>query len=138
MYDRNLIRADEIPALCAWLTLANVQHRAGKGAHQLLQVKTSAGWQAICFDQKGNTSTPPALASLLNAFGNRFNVSPVLPNSPPRAPDTFLQDLRDDFAMAALTGLLGGMWFGHKDKQPIDAARAAYAFADAMIEARKQ
>lgn len=53
------------------------------------------------------------------------------------APDQFLEDLRDDMAMAALQGLLGGMWHGHKDKPHTETARAAYQFADAMLEARK-
>jgi len=41
------------------------------------------------------------------------------------------RQLRDEFAMVALTGAVGH-WF----RTPKEAARLAYAFADAMLEAR--
>lgn len=41
--------------------------------------------------------------------------------------------LRDEFAMAALTGMLSANRLGHADKE----AERAYAFADAMLAARE-
>lgn len=66
----------------------------------------------------------------------------------PAAPvaDAFLEDLRDDFAMHALKGLLSNphLLQPHPEtgraigpKTPELAARDAYRFADAMLEARK-
>jgi hypothetical protein len=45
-------------------------------------------------------------------------------------------DLRDQFAMAALTGLVVAN-YGRKDIDPMDVASWAYGIADAMMEARK-
>jgi len=44
--------------------------------------------------------------------------------------------LRDQFAMAALTGLVVAN-YGRKDIDPMDVASWAYGIADAMTEARK-
>lgn len=43
------------------------------------------------------------------------------------------EDLRDRFAMAALTGLLHPLW----EANSMDAPAKAYELADAMLEARK-
>jgi hypothetical protein len=44
--------------------------------------------------------------------------------------------IRDQFAMAALTGLVVAN-YGKKDIDPMDVASWAYGIADAMMEARK-
>jgi hypothetical protein len=44
--------------------------------------------------------------------------------------------LRDQFAMAALTGLVVAN-YGRKDIDPMDVASWAYGISDAMMEARK-
>ena len=44
--------------------------------------------------------------------------------------------MRDQFAMAALTGLVLANW-GRMDADRADLASWAYAIADAMMEARK-
>jgi hypothetical protein len=46
------------------------------------------------------------------------------------------KNLRDEFAMAALTGLVVAN-YGKKDIDPMDVASWAYGIADAMMEARK-
>jgi hypothetical protein len=52
----------------------------------------------------------------------------------PTPPATETPPLRDQFAMAALTGLLSALEYGN----PADhIAQQAYAAADAMLEARK-
>lgn len=43
--------------------------------------------------------------------------------------------LRDQFAMAALTGLVGGYWKENKDN---DHAKYAYSLADAMLAEREK
>jgi hypothetical protein len=45
-------------------------------------------------------------------------------------------NLRDQFAMAALTGLVVAN-YGKKDIDPMDVASWAYGIADAMMEKRK-
>ena len=44
--------------------------------------------------------------------------------------------IRDQFAMAALNGLVVAN-YGRKDLYPLDVASWAYGIADAMMEARK-
>lgn len=51
-----------------------------------------------------------------------------------REPDTPVKTLRDEFAMAALTGLLAH----DGDGDPYGDAAKAYATADAMLAARKE
>lgn len=60
------------------------------------------------------------------------------PEPEPKA-DAFLEDLRDDFAMRALQGLLSNTSICPTTSSvtPSLAARDAYRFADAMLEARK-
>ena len=45
------------------------------------------------------------------------------------------QRLRDEFAMAALSGILGA---DSSPPRPTAAAKYAYGYADAMMEARKK
>lgn len=44
--------------------------------------------------------------------------------------------MRDEFAMSALTGLLGGSAFQRADRRHAAMAAQAYEFADAMLDAR--
>lgn len=64
----------------------------------------------------------------------------VVDDEAKRDPDTPVKTLRDEFAMAALGGLLGGSW----DHLSLDdkalfllLAEGAYTLADAMLAARK-
>ena len=45
--------------------------------------------------------------------------------------------LRDEFAMAALTGLLANTWKEAETLTAVTAAIEAYVFADAMLAARQ-
>lgn len=65
----------------------------------------------------------------------------VVDDESEREPDTPVKTLRDEFAMAALGGLLGRPW----DHLDLDGkvlcslwAESAYIFADAMLAARKE
>ena len=51
----------------------------------------------------------------------------------------FLTELRDDFAMAAITGILAGRWGQMPHRKPEEAfADFAYRVADEMIKRRTQ
>lgn len=55
------------------------------------------------------------------------------------AEDQFLGQLRDDFAMAAITGILAGKWGQMPQYKPEQAfADFAYRLADEMIKRRTQ
>lgn len=50
-----------------------------------------------------------------------------------------LSDLRDDFAMSAITGILAGKWGQMPQYKPEEAfADFAYRVADAMMKRREQ
>ena len=51
----------------------------------------------------------------------------------------FLTELRDDFAMSAITGILAGKWGQMPHRKPEEAfADFAYRVADEMIKRRTQ
>ena len=51
----------------------------------------------------------------------------------------FLTELRDDFAMSAITGILAGRWGQMPHRKPEEAfADFAYRIADEMIKRRTQ
>lgn len=51
----------------------------------------------------------------------------------------FLSELRDDFAMSAITGILAGRWGQMPHRKPEEAfADFAYRVADEMIKRREQ
>ena len=55
------------------------------------------------------------------------------------AEQQFLSELRDDFAMSAITGILAGRWGQMPNRKPEEAfADFAYRVADAMIKRREQ
>ena len=51
----------------------------------------------------------------------------------------FLTELRDDFAMSAITGILAGKWGQMPQYKPEEAfANLAYIIADAMLRVREK
>jgi hypothetical protein len=51
----------------------------------------------------------------------------------------FLSELRDEFAMSAITGILAGKWGQMPQYKPEEAfADFAYRIADAMLKRREQ
>lgn len=63
---------------------------------------------------------------------------PYFPYYPQGASFEAQKTLRDEFAIAALTGLIGGRKdFSHPEMTTKFIAEVAYEFADAMLEARR-
>lgn len=145
-HDKGLLKADKLAAFREWLVAAGFEVRDGKGEFQCLQVKTSPTcWSVVGRNAVGTLSTHPDLRTLINRFNSGKpwleTVSAAAPVEA-AAPDQFLDDLRDDFAMHALQGLLS--WPGdeasgsyHSNSDPAHTASMAYEYADAMMTARK-
>lgn len=149
-HDKDLLKIDKLPAFRAYLEAMGLPVRDGKGSFEVLQVKTfpaAINWAVINKNAAGVLTSHPDLRPLIQSFnaGVMINPKPAAPAAAPAA-DQFLEDLRDDMAMAALQGLLsnpnvlgkhpdGGRAIG--PNTPAVAARDAYRFADAMLEARK-
>ncbi len=152
-HDRNMITTSDIARLCAWLTANGIDWRGPKGDFQLLQVRVEDGYGAICTNAKGVVSSPPSLREMLRDFSMgkphtaQSSKDAIFGGRKAAvANDDFMTDLRDDLAMHALQGLLSNPHFlqPHPEtgrsigpKTPELAARDAYRFADAMLEARK-
>lgn len=148
-HDKGLLKADKLAAFREWLVAAGFEVCDGKGEFQCLQVKTSPTcWAVVGRNTAGVLSTHPDLRTLINLFnagkpGPSISVGNLIENprieNPRDEAETFLEDLRDDFAMHALQGLLANQVIvAHIGKAtPELAAREAYRFADAMLEARK-
>ncbi len=153
-HDRNMITPGDIARLCIWLTANGIDWRGPKGDYQLLQIKVKDGYGAICTNSKGVVSSPPSVRELLRDFSmgkpctaQSSKDSAIGGRQAAIANDEFLSDLRDDFAMRAAQGMLAnsGGPIQSSDRcgwelvncNFADVAQQAYAFADAMLEARK-
>lgn len=129
IHDRNLIKRADIKRFQVWLDANDQAWRPGKGDYQMMQVKIGKGWGAICTDAAGVITTPPGLAPLIKLFKQGGAVKKTA--APAAKLDTFLDDLRDDFAMSAMQGrchLEYSAW--------ADLAADAYNIADAMLAER--
>lgn len=146
-HDKGLLKADKLAAFREWLVAAGFEVRDGKGEFQCLQVKTSPTcWAVVGHNTAGVLSTHPDLRTLINRFNSGSFVPGIKPALIEDENGQFLEDLRDDFAMHALQGLLAnnavltprpGSLRVIGEHTPEIAARDAYRFADAMLEARK-
>ena len=138
-HDKGLLKADKLAAFREWLVAAGFEVRDGKGEFQCLQVKTSPNcWAVVGRNTAGTLSTHPDLRALINRFnsGKPWLVSAQGPaaQEPEQGGEQFLEDLRDDFAMHALQGMLSN---ASALSTITRIASDAYRFADAMLEARK-
>ena len=140
-HDRNLLKRADIERLKVWLDANDQSWRPGKGDYQLLQVKIGKGWGAVCTDAQGVITTPPELAPIIKLFKQgkpMVEEGRLLAEKDAQARNKqFLDDLRDDFAMAALPEVIrhfdtdGRLAWSHAD-----IAKESYMLADAMLAER--
>lgn len=149
-HDRNLLKRADIERFQKWLD--GNEWRVGKGEYQLMQVKLAKGWGAICFDASGAVTTPPEIAPLIKQFksGKPRTAPPVQPAAVINiSEEQHIEDLRDDFAMAALQGIMVSTSTQDAKRElmiesqkagaslPDYIADISYRMADAMLAARK-
>lgn len=71
-HDRNLLSIHAVEAFATFATNMGAKVRPGKGAFQLLQVKTvGPDWYAICKNDQAVVTTPPSLRELIKQFKER-------------------------------------------------------------------
>ncbi|HCF3424913.1 TPA: hypothetical protein ACRMT1_002705 [Pseudomonas aeruginosa] len=139
--DKGLLKAPSLDKFKQYLTDIGMAHRPGKGQYQVLQVKCGVSWLAICRDARGYITTPIELRLAVNNFNAGYKPPKAPPAPPPKPRDHFLLDLRDDFAMAAMSSILGGQDI-QSDPAAISKrtlavlAEDAYDVADAMLAER--
>ncbi len=143
-YDRNLLAFKDIEAFQKWLDENQLAWRKGKGPHQVMQVALKDSWTAISVSERKCVTTNPALREMIQRFkkgmpytGKTPRIDPATQVQLAESPDSFMEDLRDDFAIAALgmlahqlTNLVSPGWSAEQ------IAAASYRLADAMIAER--
>lgn len=140
-HHKNLLKLNDLAAFRAYLTgPCGLECRDGKGDFEVLQVKIDkACWAPINRNAQNQLTTHPELRPLIMGFYKTGKAAPRQAEQAKPAPverDAFLDDLRDDFAIAAL-GMLAHR-FGQGTMTAEAVAAASYKLADAMLEARRK
>jgi hypothetical protein len=144
-HDRQLLKLEEIPLFMAYLSQTQVEWRAGKGEYQLMQVKRGNDWLAVCRNKQDVVTTPPALRDIISVFDQwagwlSSNERKSASTAPPQAKQSqpVDSDLRDDFAIAALSMLSHRLGSKIQDRTwtAEAVAAASYELADAMMVVR--
>ena len=111
-YDRNLLAFKDIEAFQKWLDENQLAWRPGKGAHQIMQVALKDSWTAISVSEKKAVTTSPALREMIQRFKKGLPYTGKTPRIDKdtqvqlaESPDSFIEDLRDDFAIADVEDL---------------------------------
>lgn len=161
-HDRNLLSVHAVEAFAAYATTMGAKVRPGKGAFQLLQVKTvGPDWYAICKNDQDVVTTPPTLRELIQQFKGRkvaaavdqtrgeviqlgrLGAVPDLPQKPAHtrqlaageSAELYAADLRDDAAVEFMSALMLKAENPHAatDADMLKAAKTAYRMADALL-----
>lgn len=148
--DRELLKLADIPLFKSFLFQIAVECRAGKGEFQVMQIKHGNDWLAVCRNKEDVLTTPPGLRDIISRFDqwSQFSTPGTIksviarpePEKPHPADEPADSDLRDDFAIAALSMLshrLGSDIQGRRWNAK-HIADSAYELADAMLMARKR
>ena len=107
-HSKSKLNTSEIPAFRKFLEARGFKCRDGRGDWQSLQVQniTDRGWKAFCFNTKGVVTSPVEFDALIQVF--RAPVDPAPAVEVIDRPASHDSDLLDDFAIAAMQGILAG------------------------------
>lgn len=139
-HSKSKLNTNEIPAFRKFLEARGFKCRDGKGDWQALQVQniTDRGWKAFCFNTKGVVTSPVEFDALIQVF--RAPVDPTQVTGSLEITASHDSDLLDDFAIAALQGMLA--WPGDERSGSYGGAthetcaEQAYKYAKAMMAER--
>ena len=124
----------EIQDFRQFLEMRGFKCRDGKGDWQSMQVQSidDRGWKAFCFNTKGVVTSPVEFDALIQVF--RAPVDPAPAAEVIDRPASHDSDLLDDFAIAAMQGVLAGdMCMRGAEEQ---LAEKSYRIALAMMAER--
>lgn len=124
----------EIPAFRQFLEMRGFKCRDGKGEWQSLQVQniTDRGWKAFCHNAKGVVTSPVEFDALIQVFKAPVDPAPAVEViDHPASHDS---ELLDDFAIAALQGMLSGDNVVIQSESHL--AKDSYKIAKAMMAER--
>lgn len=130
---KSKLSTNEIPAFRKFLEARGFKCRDGKGDWQSLQVQniTDRGWKAFCHNAKGVVTSPVEFDALIQVF--RAPVDPDQVTGSLEITASHDSDLLDDFAIAALQGILSNP---HVVNNPEHVSTMAYMHAKAMMAER--
>ena len=133
-HSKSKLSTNEIPAFRKFLEDRGFKCRDGKGDWQSLQVQniTDRGWKAFCHNAKGAVTSPVEFDALIQVFRAPADPAPAVEViARPASNDS---DLLDDFAIAALNGILSGNNVSIRDESSL--AGDSYKIAKAMMAER--
>ena len=142
---KSKLNTNEIPAFRKFLEARGFKCRDGKGDWQALLVQniTDRGWKAFCFNTKGVVTSPVEFDALIQVFRAPVDSGPSIVFETPTMRAEKIQhdsDLLDDFAIAALQGMLAypgnEQWGSFAIMTVEDAAKTSYEYAKAMMAER--
>lgn len=139
-HSKRKLTTKDIKSFREFLEARGFKCRDGKGEWQSLQVQniTDRGWKAFCHNAKGIVTSPVEFDALIQVF--RAPVDPVQVDGSLEITASHDSDLLDDFAIAALQGMLaypGNEQWGSFALMSIeDAAKTSYEYAKAMMAER--
>lgn len=138
-HSKRKLNTAEIPAFRNFLEARGFNCRDGKGEWQSLQVQniTDKGWKAFCHNAKGVVTSPVEFDALIQVFRAPVDPVPAVEVIDRASHDS---DLLDDFAIAALQGMLAypgnEQWGSFAIMTVDDAAKTSYEYAKAMMAER--
>lgn len=102
------LKTNEIPSFRKFLESRGFTCRDGKGTWQSLQVQKVGehGWRAFCHNANGVVTSPVEFDALIQVF--RAPIDPAPAVEVIDRPASHDSDLLDDFAIAAMQGMLAG------------------------------
>lgn len=130
---KSKLNTSEITAFRKFLEDRGFKCRDGKGDWQSLQVQniTDRGWKAFCHNAKGFVTSPVEFDALIQVFHAPVDPVPAVEVIDRASHDS---DLLDDFAIAAMQGVLAGdMCMRGAEEQ---LAEKSYRIALAMMAER--
>lgn len=139
-HSKSKLNTNEIPSFRKFLEDRGFKCRDGKGDWQLLQVQNIAdrGWKAFCHNAKGVVTSPVEFDALIQVFRAPADPAPAVEVID--LPASHDSDLLDDFAIAALQGMLAypgnEQWGSFATMTTEDVAKTSYEFAKAMMAER--
>ena len=131
-HSKRKLAIEEIESFRKFLERRGFKCRNGKGRDQLMQVQNQGapGQNVFCKTVKGAVSYPSIFDDLVELFHAPVDPAPAVEVIDP--PPSHDSDLLDDFAIAALQGLLSS-----QDRYEADSISAAsYRIARAMMAER--
>ena len=132
-HSKSKLDTNEIPAFRKFLEARGFKCRDGKGDWQSMQVQSidDRGWSAFCFNTKGVVTSPVEFDALIQVF--RAPVDPAQAIEVIDRAASHDSDLLDDFAIAALQGILSNP---NVINNPDHVSDMAYMHAKAMMAER--